>query len=190
MSYSKNNKIFLSNHLAIMSQSDRILHFMDWKCFLELIEFILEHKGESRNILVGLFESKPLSFNSVAEYKKELSSLLKLTLVKDLKPLNDLIELPQKFSKVFTEINTKNALMKEGQQMRHCVGGYYSAVAEGHTRVFKLKSPRGTLSLRVSIDGKFYVGELRGFANKMFEDDSINRLVEDLVLYLNSKEIN
>lgn len=190
MRYSKKNKMFLSNHSDIIKQSDRILNFMNWSNFLDLIEFILEHKGEIRIILVGIFESKSLSFNSVAEYKKELSSLLNLTLIEDCKPLNDLVELPQKFSKVFTEINTKNELKKEGQQMHHCVGGYYSAVAQGHTRVFKLNSPRGTLSLGVSSEGKFYVGELRGFANKKFEDESVKQLVEDLVLYLNAKEIS
>lgn len=70
----------------------------------------------------------------------------------------------------FEELVTPNALEREGNEMRHCVGGYASAVEKGRSRIFKVSGPesndRSTLEASASnSDRHFGVEQHRAFAN-------------------------
>lgn len=77
---------------------------------------------------------------------------------------------------VFTELCTETDLVKEGKDMRHCIGSYTEECLAGSVRVFSgtagLNSQRKlrisvSLSRMDSVKNVWKVGQVRGFANRI-----------------------
>ena len=78
------------------------------------------------------------------------------------------------------QINTGNALLREGQKMRHCVSSYKRECMEGRTAIFSMSSVVGwkehrNLTIEVTID-KWQVVQVAGFGNRRATNQEHNIL--------------
>lgn len=75
----------------------------------------------------------------------------------------------------FRLLSTFQALAEEGERLHHCVAGYFSAVAEGDTRIVALRKPRAEDSLTMELCrakyGRWCMQQLRGLQNRKATDE-------------------
>jgi hypothetical protein len=63
-------------------------------------------------------------------------------------------------------LNTTAALIEEGDNMKHCAGGYWRSCLEGHSRLFSLVSPDGRSTLELARrNNSWAIAQLRGPQN-------------------------
>lgn len=97
--------------------------------------------------------------------------------------------IPEKFSEFIKELRTTRDLKIEGLELKHCVGGYSSAVKDGRSRIFKIRKNGHKATLELLIHCKeektfFEVNQLRGLQNSE-ADKEIVKLVNEFVKTLN-----
>ena len=73
----------------------------------------------------------------------------------------------------FRELNTSDELRKEGNEMHHCIGGYWDRCLDGDMRIFsgstgaaESRQQRISVAVKKNETGSWSIHQVRGFANR------------------------
>lgn len=79
------------------------------------------------------------------------------------------------------DLISENALVREGQQMGHCVGGYWERVKKGEEKIFSLRDAKNGPHCTIEFDPKDKnIAQIKGKQNKGVNDEYKSYLVDFL----------
>lgn len=163
---------FFENHSEIMRKvlSFTVKETFDFIKFLDSVA-----KKDGTQDVYGVVESAEGCFDTLEDGKSKTIELMKAHIVIRDKTLAQRKLTGEALQGVDTqgftirELVTASELQREGEEMRHCVGGYARAVEDGRSIIISFRHPEGKLrsTLELKKDGKAYrVVQHRAFANK------------------------
>lgn len=82
----------------------------------------------------------------------------------------------------WSELTSENALIREGKLMGHCVGGYWTRVNSGSTRIISLRDRNNEPHCTIELEGK-RIDQIKGKQNK----EVIEEYMPYVMDFLNSK---
>jgi len=167
------------------THSDLVYNFVSyveddkvWE-MLDNVEFWVNDYGID---IFGLLENRTLKVEKLGDHN-EVRSILKREQDKLNKLLKNKIETVNREDLYIEELVTRKGLKEEGEELRHCVGGYGEAVENGRSIILKVntKSSRVTIELTVNKEsGRNKLIQCKAKSNKLVPLSTIHEALKEI----------